>query len=119
MRWIWKLILAVAVNAAGLLACAYWIPGFSLVTNDVKAVLIVGASLTLLNMFLKPVLKLVLGPFILLTLGLGLIIVNAIILFLLDYLSSALTIHTTLALLEATLVFTAVNFVFHLATRNE
>ena len=119
MRWLWKTALAVAINAGGLIACAYWVPGFSLVTADFKAVLIAAAILTALNLLLKPVLKLVLGPLILVTLGLGLIIVNAVILYALDYLSSALTIHTTLALLEATLVFTAINFIFHLATKSE
>jgi putative membrane protein len=71
---------------------------------------------------LKPVLTLVLGPVIILTLGLGIIIVNAIILWLLpiianniDFLHGSIIIQNIPALLFATLVVSVVNFIIHAA----
>ena len=63
-----------------------------------------------------------LGPVIILTLGLGVIIVNAIILFILpiiadhiDFLHGSITIQTIPALFFATLVVSIINFIIHLA----
>jgi uncharacterized membrane protein YvlD (DUF360 family) len=70
---------------------------------------------------LKPLLALVLGPIILITLGLGIIIVNAIILYLLpilanhlDFLRGSITIQSIPALFLATIIVSVVNFVIHL-----
>ena len=60
---------------------------------------------------------------IVITLGLAVIVVNAIIIYLLpivanhlDFLHGSITIETIPALLYATLIVSAVNFLIHLAT---
>lgn len=117
MKFLAKIVVAVAVNAFALVAADAYIPGFVL-SGDFKQLLTIAAILTALNFFLKPVLKLVLGPVIVLTLGLGLIVVNALILYLLDILSKNLTIQTIPALIYGGLLIGVVNFITHLATKD-
>ncbi len=117
MKLIAKIIVAVLANAIALYAAANYIPGFKL-TGDVGQIIGMAAILTFLNFILKPIFRLILGPVIILTLGLGLILVNALILYILDIISKNITIETIPALIYATLLLGAVNFVFHLATKN-
>ena len=112
-----RIILAVLVNGLALFAADYFVDGFVLAANDLKTFAIIALILTALNFILKPILKLLLGPLIILTLGLGAILVNAVILKVLDFLSSALSIQGLMALLYATLIVTAINIVFHFVTR--
>ena len=117
MRFIAKILLAVLVNAAVLIALAYWVPGITL-PRDAREIAIIAVALTALNLFLKPILKLILGPIIILTLGIGLLVVNAVILFLLDFWFASFTIQDTSALILATLVTSATNVVYHFATKS-
>ena len=66
MEWILIIILSIVVNAAGLIAAGHYIPGFNL-TGGLQDILLVAAILTLLNMTLKPIFRLFLGPIIILT----------------------------------------------------
>lgn len=116
MRFLAKIVVAVVANAIGLVASAYFVPGFTL-ANDPQSTLIVAAALTALNFFLKPILKLVLGPVIFLTLGLGVILVNALILYVLTLLVDGLTISGIPAYLMSALIVGFTNFIFHLATK--
>ena len=90
MRFLAKLILAFIIN---LLRPArrrnYFVGGFLLNTANWEVLAVLTLILTLLNFILKPILKLLLGPIIVLTLGLGAFLVNAVILKLLDFSSPA------------------------------
>lgn len=116
MKFVAKIIVAVAVNAFALIAADFYIAGFVL-QGGFKQLLMIAAILTALNFFIKPILNLVLGPIIVLTLGLGIIVVNAIILYILDILSKNLTIQTIPALFYGGLLIGVANFIFHLATK--
>ncbi len=116
MRLAARIIVAVAINLAAVLAAAYWIPGVEM-SGGFPAVLKVGLILTILNFVLKPVLKLFLGPIIVLTLGLGLILVNVVVLYALDKLSADFSIVGIPALFYAAVLVGLINFVFHLATK--
>ncbi|OGY99861.1 MAG: hypothetical protein A2945_02615 [Candidatus Liptonbacteria bacterium RIFCSPLOWO2_01_FULL_52_25] len=116
MKLIARILVAIAANAIALWVAAAYIPGFSL-TNDPKQLVKIALIFTLLNFILKPILKLVLGPMIVLTLGLGLVLVNAGILYVLDKISAGLTIQNVPALIYATLLIGAINFVFHLVEK--
>ena len=118
MRLIAKLIVAVLLNALGLWLAASYISGFRL-SPGLRDIAVIAGVLALLNFFVKPVLKLLLGPIIVLTLGLGILFVNALILYILDILAQNLTIETALALFYATLTFSALNLLFHLATKSK
>ena len=121
MHWILKFIIIVAGNALALWLAWLYVPGFGLNTTDWVQIALVALALAILNAILKPILTLILGPVIVLTLGIGIIVVNAIILYILsilpnyiDFLHGSITIEGIPALIYATLIVTAVNFVIHL-----
>lgn len=105
------------MNGAALIAAAYLFSGFE-ISGGFIGLGWLALTLTALNYVVKPIIKLLLGPIIVLTLGLGLILVNAFILYLLDFFSPYLTIQNLFALLYASLLIGAANFIFHAATKN-
>ncbi len=117
MHLIGSILLAVLTNLAGLLAASHYIVGFYLATTDWKLLFEIALIFTALNLILRPILKLFLGPLIVITLGLGMIIVNAAVLALLDFLTPALSISGVAPLLEATLLIAVINFVVDLFVR--
>lgn len=108
-----RLIATIAANALALFLANRYISGFELTADTYKLALI-ALTLTVLNIVLRPILKLILGPFIVLTLGLGLIVVNAATVFVLDIITENLTILNIPALFYATLLIGALNFAVHL-----
>jgi putative membrane protein len=122
MHWLLKLAFITAGNAFALWLANLWVPGFVLNT-PVIGLIIIALTLTILNFLLKPILSLILGPIIVITLGLGIIIVNAIVIWVLVYLANhldfmhgSISIQSIPALLLATLVISAINFIIHLAS---
>jgi len=110
MRFLIHLIFSLFSNFVALLAAVYFIPGFDIIpgfTNFLLAALV----LTLINAFIRPILKLLFTPIIFLTFGLGTLIINALLLLLLDKLLTNITITGILSLIYATLIITAVNLV--------
>lgn len=118
MRWLFRIILAVAVNLTAILAANYWIPGFR-VSGGFQEWLMAAGILTLLNFLVKPVLKLFLGPIIVITLGLGLILVNVIVMNLLDRFSGNISIDTIPALIYGSILVGVLNFIMHYATNKK
>lgn len=116
MAFLGYIVIQVAVNAVTVLAAAYFIPGVSF-NGDFAVLLKVAAILTAFNIFLKPIAKLFLGPFILLTFGLLLIFINAALLWLAAYWAPELAFSSPIVLLEAALLFAAANFAIGLARR--
>ncbi|MBI4085820.1 MAG: phage holin family protein [Candidatus Liptonbacteria bacterium] len=111
-----KILVALIGNIIGLVVAEYFVAGFDL-NIGYRELLALGVALTVLNLVLKPVIKLFFGPIIILTLGISLILVNAVILYILDIFSKNLTIESVTALIYSSLIVGAVNFVFHLATK--
>lgn len=107
-----RIIIVIAVNAIAFWGMAEIIPGVTLAGGWAELGLI-ALLFTVLNFFLRPILKLLLGPVILITLGVGIIFVNMILLYLLDRLTDNLTIGGTLSLLYAALILGGANFVAH------
>jgi putative membrane protein len=116
MRWIGYILLMIIVNALVLIVAANYIPGFYL-NPSLKLVFGAALLLTIINIFVRPILKLILSPVIFLTLGLGMILVNGLVIYLLDILSPNIRIEGLVPLIYVTLIFTVVNFIFHLATK--
>jgi len=121
MHWLLKIVFVIAGNGFALWVANQYVPGFVLNANWFQLA-VIALILALLNFALKPVLTLILGPIIVLTLGLGVIIVNVIIMYLLpvladhlDMLRGSISIQTIPALVLVTLIVSAVNFVIHLA----
>jgi putative membrane protein len=112
MRFLLKLILHVVANAVALYLAVCLIDGFS-VSGGAATYLVLGGILMVLNAVVRPIVKLLTGPLIILTLGLFAIIVNALMLALLDFASDALTIQGYIPLILGTVLVGLVNFLFH------
>ena len=115
MHFIFRPIISFIANALGLFLAGYlhWlnVPIDLSNPDDLKNLAIAAAVLTLINMFLRPLLRLVLSPLIVLTLGLGLIGVNALTLYILTKILPTVTISGLQPLLFATLLISVVNLV--------
>ena len=96
-------------NALALYAAQFLVPGFA-VHGGLKEYALAGAVLGLLNLLVRPVLKFVTFPLIMLTLGLFTFIINAVILWAVAALvPSIIGISGIVSLALATLVVSAVN----------
>lgn len=111
MTWIPKLLL----NAAALIIAAYLLPGVE-VDNFYSAV-IVAIVLAILNAFIKPLLIIVTIPITILTLGLFLFCINAIILLLADKLVDGFDVNGLWWALLLSLVMSILNSIFGLTDK--
>lgn len=103
-----KIILAILANGLGLYIATKFVSGVT-VPLDIKNFALVIVALTLINLLLKPIMKLALLPVIILTFGLASFLVNALMLYFLDFLLPAVTIEGFLALIIATFILTLTN----------
>ncbi len=103
-------------NALALLAADYFIKDFIFKGNFIE--LIIAAFIfTLINVTLRPILKLILGPLIVLTFGLFSFFINVVILYLLDIFIENLIIEGYLALIFATFIITLANLIINLSAK--
>jgi len=117
MRLIAHLIFSLFSNLVAILAASYFIIGFEVVST-LTGFITVTVLLTIANLFLRPILKFILTPIIVLTLGLFALIINAALLYALDFFSGYLTIEGLVPLILGTLLISAVNFILHLFDRH-
>ena len=99
-----KFLAKIAVNAATLWVAVKFIHGFTIAPHSfpylsvlnvspfTQSLIAGGILLALLNLILRPILKLISLPFIILTFGLFQIVINLIILYLADWYLTELTI---------------------------
>lgn len=86
-----RLLLRWLITAVALIAAANVVPGIEIQDqNGWIAVLLMAVALGLVNAFVRPLLKLLSCPFILLTLGLFLLVINALCLWFASWLATAL-----------------------------
>jgi putative membrane protein len=122
MKLIGRFIFHIFSNAVAIVIAASFVPGF-LFNGDLVGLAVAAFVLSVINTFIRPVLKLMLGPIVVLTFGLFLVVLNAISLFLVPYLleilgfGSPITIEGYLPLLLATLIISAVNVVVGLSAK--
>jgi len=95
-------------NGLGLYLADLYIPGVA-ITRTIENLILAAFILALINFFVRPLLKFVLTPVIILTLGLANILINAAAIYLLDYLFPAITISGLLALVLTALLVGAIN----------
>ncbi|MBP9821849.1 MAG: phage holin family protein [Candidatus Pacebacteria bacterium] len=106
-----RFIIRIIGNAVALYVASRVVSGF-IVSGNWEQYLIAGAVLGLLNMIVRPALKLVSFPIILLTLGLFTFIINILMLWLLDYLVAFVSIESLMALVWSTIIIGLVNLFF-------
>ena len=87
-----KFIIAWLVTALAVAAAIWLVPGIQVFGTDnvALAIAIVSAVLALINMFIKPIVKVLSCPLVIITLGLFLLVVNAAMLELAAWASSSL-----------------------------
>lgn len=108
MRFFLKLL----STLLGLWVASYLLSGF-VVIGGWQGYLIAAVVLVLLNLLLRPLLKLVSFPLILLTFGLFSVVINAIILWLASQFTGFLVINNLLTLLWATIIISFINLFTH------
>jgi putative membrane protein len=77
-----KFLLRVIINAIAIAITASLLPGIHVVNQDLGTLLIIGLVFGVINALIKPVLTLLTCPFIILTLGLFLFVINGLMLLL-------------------------------------
>ncbi len=116
MKALGRIVFSVFSNTIAIFATDHLVAGF---TFEGTFIDLIGAAaiLTAINVFVRPVLKLLLGPLVILTLGLFVVVINALTLYILDIVITGLTIQGYLPLLIATLIVGAVNTAIHLSAK--
>jgi len=82
-----SLLIRFIVTAIAVAAAAYLVPGIDVGDNAAKAVILTAVILGIINAFIRPVLKLLSLPLILLTLGLFILVVNSVCFYLAAWIS--------------------------------
>ncbi len=117
MKFIAHFILQIFANISAILAANYFIKGFSF-SGDFKELALAGAILGGINLLVKPILRLALGPLIILTFGLFTIVINMFILYLATLFVPSVEIILGLPLLYASLIISFSNFIIHFAAKS-
>ena len=91
MWFLLKFVIRIALNAAALYIAGYLLDGFILPGN-LEYLILGGFVLALINTFLKPILKFISFPLILVTFGLFSVVINIIILLIADHFFTQLSI---------------------------
>lgn len=118
MRFIGKFIFQIIANALAIFIAAYFLPQISF-KGDLLDYLFVGAILAIANLLVRPILKIISAPLIFITLGLFLIIINAIILFGVDWFIEALKISNVWGYLWGTIIISIINAIIVGATKRK
>jgi putative membrane protein len=105
-----KLLTRILVNALALSVAAQVVDGIEL-TGEFWPVLAVALIFSLVNTFVRPVFKLLAFPLILVTLGLMLVVINALMLILTDRLTTELTVEGFVPALLGSIVISLVGLV--------
>jgi len=109
-----QIIIALVLNALALLLAAYIVPGFQVA--DFTTALLAAIVLGVVNTFIKPILSFITAPLTIVTLGLFVFVINAIILFIVSAIVKGVTIDGWLAAILGAIVLsvvsTALNAVF-------
>lgn len=108
MKWLFKILFKIALNAAALIALAQFFSDFK-IPQDYLSIAIAAAILTALNVFIRPLLKIIAFPLILLTLGLFNIVLFVIILYVADSLTATITIESISTLFWSALILGILN----------
>lgn len=111
-----EFLVSILGNAVALYAAYIFVPGF-IIVGGVKEYLFAGVLLGLLNKIIKPPIKLLAMPVIILTLGFFLVVINALMLWLVDYTFSFVIIENTVALVWATIITAAVNAIIRIFSK--
>jgi putative membrane protein len=106
-----RFLLKIIVSALALWVADYLLAGFAVV-GGLKGYLIAGVVLGLLNTLVRPIIKLISLPLILITFGLFTVVINIAMLLLAAHLTGIIVISGIDTLLWATFIISVVQMVF-------
>ncbi len=81
-----EIAIKVLIYAVSIVAVAYILPGITVVQDDIISVLIVGLVIGVVDTFIKPIVKFLSCPLMLLTFGLFAFVINGLMLQIADWL---------------------------------
>ncbi len=113
-----RFIIQIFVNALGIFLADYLISGI-VFKGDILTLVIAGLLLGLINFFVRPILKLISAPLILLSLGFFTILINMGLLWLLEYFVSELTITGVWSYFWGVLIISLINIFFGTGKRKK
>lgn len=108
MHFLLKILGKFLVNIVAIILLGKFFSDF-IIANGPLSYAIAAIVLTLVNVFIRPVLKLITFPFILITFGLFNIVLHIVILYITDALTPALSIGSTPTLVWASLILGIIN----------
>ncbi|KKU35544.1 MAG: putative membrane protein, partial [Candidatus Wolfebacteria bacterium GW2011_GWC2_46_275] len=124
MKFLSRFLFSIFSNLLAFLIAIKFVEGFTIADGSttlfgisVPVLVAVVALFTVINLFIRPIIKLILSPIIILTFGLGILVVNALMLYLLDYFSKNVTIQGLEPLAYATLIISVVNLIIGVSAR--
>lgn len=109
-----KFLVRILANALAIYLAAYFVLNFNFpirLPQDWQTLILAGFILAILNAIIKPLLKLISAPLIILTLGLFSILINMATLWLLTQFIPAITIHGLWAYFWATIIISLTNWI--------
>ena len=107
-----KFIVQILVNAVAIFLVDYLVPGI-IFEGDILTLFIAGLLLGLINFFIKPIVKLISTPLIVITLGLFIVAINIALLWLLEYFVPELTIIGFWSYFWGVIIISFVNIIFN------
>jgi len=116
-----RFLVRILANALAIYLAAYFVVGFDFPhqAQDWKLLLLAGLILAVFNAILKPILKLISFPFIILTLGLFTIVINMALLWLLSQFIPELMIAGFWAYFWGTVIISVINWIIELFIRKK
>ena len=115
MFWLSGFILTLFGNVVALLLADYFDRNF-IVTATAESLIPLAFTLTLINIFIRPLIKLVFSPIQFITFGLSTLIINIGIIYLVDIYSQSLTINGPVALVLGTHIVGLTNIAIYYAS---
>lgn len=96
---------------------AHWLVSGLVINNGLTGFVVAGLFLGLLNLTVKPILKFISAPIIILTLGIFSLIINGLMLWLVSYALDFVIIQTWSALIWSTIIVTVANMIITRTSR--
>lgn len=120
-----RIVIGVILNAIALYGVTYFLKDITY-TGGIKFFLIGGIIIGVLNTFVKPLMKILSFPFVLMTAGLFILVINAIIFWLttrivnvIHFSDVSVTAKGALTYLVAAVVFGLLNWLIHIFIHNK
>lgn len=113
-----RVIIHILANSIAIWTASRFVPGFDF-SGNWQELLFAGAILGIVNSFIKPIVKLITFPLVLLTLGLFTVIINIVLLFLVANIVPYLIIANLWSAFWAVIIISLVNYLILSTVNNK